>query len=152
MFGDKKRFQLTMESDILIKYMMQRTGALARLVFIDLFGSVIWFPVWWYTTGLKNMIAWCVEGLSYRARQYAIGIWVKNFFVPMFAQNDWTGRLVSIWMRFVIIVLRSIGLVVEGLVYVFMVICWCVIPPLALALALQNILSGTFSSQVPLPR
>jgi len=129
--------------------MMQRTGALARLVFVDLIGSVVWFPVWWYTTGLKNMIVWCVEGINYRRRQYAIGLWVRNFFVPMYAQYDWGGRLVSIWMRFVVIIGRSLGLVLEGLAYAFLVVCWCVVPPLALVLALQNIIYGTFVQQVP---
>ena len=125
--------------------MLQRTGALARLVFVDLIGSVVWFPVWWYTKGLKQMIAWCADGLRYRARQYGIGLWIRNFFVPMFAQYDWEGRLVSVGVRFFVILGRCIALVAEGVVYVFLVLCWVTVPPLALALAIQNILAGALT-------
>ena len=42
----------------------------------------------------------------------AISVWIKNIFVPMFGQNDWQSRLISIFMRSVQIVGRSIGLVI----------------------------------------
>jgi hypothetical protein len=122
--------------------MLQRSGALARLVFVDLIGSVFWFPVWWYTVGLKKMIEWCVDGLRYRAKQYAFGIWIRNFFVPMYGQYEWTGRLISVFMRFVVIVGRGIAIGVEALVYLAFAVAWIVLPPLALVMAVQNILNG----------
>ena len=129
--------------------MLQGTGALGRLLFVDLIGSVAWFPIWWYTTGIKKMIQFCIDGLRYRVRQYAFAIWIKNFFVPMYGQYDWQGRAVSIFMRFVVIVGRGIALAAEAIIYVFLVFCWAVIPPVAFILALQNILSGTFTSRLP---
>jgi len=129
--------------------MLQRSGALARLVFVDLIGSVFWFPIWWYTVGLKKMIDWCVEGLRYRAKQYAFGIWIRNFLVPMYGQYEWAGRLISVLMRFVVIVGRGIAIVVEGIAYFALVIAWIIIPPVALVMSLQNIVSGTFVRSVP---
>lgn len=128
--------------------MLQGTGALARLLFVDLIGSVLWFPVWWYTTGIKKMIQFCIDGLRYRIRQYAFAIWIKNFFVPMYGQYDWQGRLISVFMRFVVIVARGIALFFEALAYVFLVFCWALVPPLAFFMALQNIISGTFVNQI----
>lgn len=128
--------------------MLQGTGALARLLFVDLIGSVLWFPVWWYTTGIKKMIQFCIDGLRYRIRQYAFAIWIKNFFVPMYGQYDWQGRLISVFMRFVVIVARGFALVFETLAYVFLVFCWALVPPLAFFMALQNIISGTFVNQI----
>ena len=128
--------------------MMQRSGALARLVFVDLFGSVLWFPVWWYTTGLKRFINWCYEGVLYRYQQYAFDIWIKNFFVPMYAQYDWTSRLISIGMRFFVIIGRGIALAVEACAYAFLVLMWVLVPPMACVLAVQNIISGAFISQL----
>lgn len=123
---------------------MQRSGEIAKLVFIDLLGSFVWFPIWWYTTGLKKFINWCWQGLQYRYKQYAFEVWIKNFFVPMYAQYDWTGRLISVFMRFFVILGRGIALAVEGLAYGFLILCWAVIPPLALVMALQNIFAGVY--------
>jgi hypothetical protein len=120
------------------RLMMQRSGALARLVFVDLIGSVLWFPIWWYTKGLTKFISWCYEGLLYRYKQYAFRVWIKNFFVPMYAQYDWTGRLISIGMRFFVILGRGIAIFIEALAYLFLVLCWCLVPPLAIMMALQN--------------
>lgn len=131
--------------------MLQRTGALARLMFVDLIGSVFWFPVWWYTSGAKKMVEWCVEGLRYRAKQYAFGIWIRNFFVPMYGQYEWTGRAISVFMRFVVIVFRGIALAIEALAYLTFAIAWMTIPPFALVMALQNIWTGAFLSVVPSP-
>ncbi|MDD2731379.1 MAG: hypothetical protein PHW33_04640 [Candidatus Portnoybacteria bacterium] len=131
--------------------MLQGTGALARLLFVDLIGSVAWFPIWWYTTGIKRMIQWCLDGLNYRVRQYAFAVWIKYFFVPMYGQYDWQGRLISVFMRTVVLIGRAIALVAEALAYVFLVFVWALLPPLAFILALQNIMSGAFMSQVPRP-
>lgn len=122
--------------------MLQGTGALARLLFVDLIGSVAWFPIWWYTTGLKKMIQWCLDGLHYRIRQYSFAVWIKNFFVPMYGQYDWQGRLISVLMRTVVLIGRSIALVAEALIYIVLVLAWAIVPPLVFILALQNILLG----------
>lgn len=122
--------------------MLQGTGALARLLFVDLIGSVAWFPIWWYTTGLKKMIQWCLDGLHYRVRQYSFAVWIKNFFVPMYGQYDWQGRLISVLMRTVVLTGRGVALVAEAVIYVFLVLAWAIVPPLAFILALQNILLG----------
>ncbi|MDD2785556.1 MAG: hypothetical protein PHS79_01530 [Patescibacteria group bacterium] len=122
--------------------MLQSTTSLTKLLFVDLIGSVAWFPIWWYTKGLKKMIQWCIEGLNYRVKQYAFAIWLKNFFVPMYGQYDWQGRLVSIFMRAVVIIGRVIALVVEAIVYVVLVMLWALVPPFAFILALQNIFLG----------
>ena len=130
--------------------MLQRTGALARLLFLDLIGSIVWFPFWWYTTGLRMAVGWGMDGLAYRNKQYAFNIWIKNFFVPMYSQYDWSSRIISVVMRFVVIVARAIALVFEGLIYLFLVVCWVAIPPLAAIMAIQNIISGAFLRALPL--
>ena len=129
--------------------MIQRSEALVRLVFVDLFGSVIWFPIWWYTKGFKNFIKWCIQGLEYRAKQYAFKIWFKNFFIPMYGQYDLVGRLISVGMRFFVIIGRGIAIAAEAAVYFLFALAWIALPPIALLLALQNIFSGLFFMQLP---
>lgn len=124
--------------------MHSRMGAVARFLIVDLFGSVAWFPVWWYTKGLGRVLLWVRRALQYRASSYAFRIWIKNLFVPMYGQHDWTGRLVSVFMRVVVLVGRSIAFVVEALVYGFGIIVWIAAPILFALLAAWNITSGAF--------
>lgn len=122
--------------------MNSKGGAVARLVFIDVFGSLAWFPAWWYTTGLMRVIHAAGRGLAYRRAQYGFRIWIRNFFVPMYGQYDLTGKLVSVFMRFVVLVGRAIAYVVEAIVYLAGILCWAVAPILFLALAVINGLRG----------
>lgn len=115
---------------------------------IDLLGSVAWFPVWWYTIGLKRQAIRAVKSLQYRYQAYGFKIWIKNFFVPMYGQYDFGGRAISILMRFVVLVGRSIALVVEGLVLFLGVGVWAAAPAVFLVFALTNLSKGLFMDQV----
>lgn len=75
-------------------------------------------------------------------------IWLKNFFVPMYGQYDWTGRLISVFMRLVILIGRFIALIVEAIVYVLLLGLWLASPPALLLLFLASLYQGTFVSQV----
>ncbi len=127
--------------------MHSRSGAVARLIVIDLLGSVAWFPVWWYSKGLLKVLNRARAALKYRVASYGFAIWVKNFFVPMYGQYDLTGRLVSVLMRFVVLVGRSIALVVEALVYGLGIALW-VVTPVALVLLLLGNITGSFLNRV----
>ncbi|MFA5129429.1 MAG: hypothetical protein WC477_00750 [Patescibacteria group bacterium] len=118
--------------------MRSRTGSVAQLLFGDIAGSIIWFPVWWYTRGLNRVIRKAEDAISYRWRAYAFGIWLRNFFVPMYGQYDWTGRLISVFMRFFVMLGRLIALVVEIIVYFLGIVFWIFLPPVSLMLALQS--------------
>jgi hypothetical protein len=120
--------------------MNAKGGAVARLVVIDLLGSVVWFPAWWYTTGLLRVISSARRAMAYRASSYGFRIWIKNFFVPMYGQADLTGKLVSIFMRFVVLVGRSIAFVVESIIYGAGILLWMLAPILAIAFGVINAL------------
>jgi hypothetical protein len=118
--------------------MKSRVGAVAQLLFVDLAGSVAWFPVWWYTKGLQKVVTSSFAALRYRSQSYALTLWIRNFFVPMYGQYDWTGRLVSVFMRTVVIIGRSIALLVEAWVYLLGAVFWVLLPPVSLLLAIRG--------------
>ncbi len=119
--------------------MTSRTGAVAKFVLVDFFGSVAWFPIWWYTVGLLGIMAAARNGLEYRVRSLGFKIWLKNFFVPMYGQYDLTGKLISIWMRFVVLIGRIIVLVAEAVGFTVGIILWVLIPIIAVLALLLNI-------------
>ncbi|HWQ99857.1 MAG TPA: hypothetical protein VN397_03365 [Candidatus Methylomirabilis sp.] len=128
--------------------MNSRVGAVAQLLFVDLLGSIVWFPVWWYTKGLSLVSSKAVTALKYRSQGYAFRIWIRNFFVPMYGQHDIWGRIISVFMRFVVLVGRSIAIAVEAFIYAIGVFLWLLTPPVALLLGLQSGALGFVSDRV----
>ncbi len=118
--------------------MHSRVGSVAHLLFVDFIGSIVWFPVWWYTTGFMKVASSVMRSLRYRAQAYSFAIWIRNFFVPMYGQYDWVGRTISIFMRLVVLIGRLIAFFVEAVIYFAGLVAWCVIPPIAIVLALEN--------------
>lgn len=116
---------------------------MARLLFVDLLGSVVWFPVWWYSKGLSLVSSKALAALQYRVRSYGFRIWVRNFFVPMYGQYDITGRLVSVFMRFIVLIGRSIALAVEALIYGLGLVVWVIAPVLFIVMAVTSFTAGS---------
>lgn len=128
--------------------MASKTTAVARFFFLDLAGSIVHFPMWWYTSGAFGVITWMRDDLGYRWKSYSIGIWIKNFFVPMYGQYDWTGKIVSVFMRIVVLVGRLIFFAIESALYSFLLVLWLVAPPVLLFLFIQSFSRGAFVAQV----
>lgn len=118
--------------------MKSRVGAVAQLLFVDLAGSVVWFPVWWYTKGLQKVIDVATATIWYRVRAYALVVWIKNFFVPMYGEYSFWGRAISLMMRFVVLVYRVVALILESIIYLIGIVIWVFLPPVSLYFALQS--------------
>ena len=112
---------------------------MAKLLLVDLVGSVVWFPVWWYTKGLNRILHATTNAMRYRAQSYAFGVWIRNFFVPMYGQYDWTGRLISVFMRFVVLIGRLIALAFESAIYAMGVVAWGLAPMVFLGMVILNL-------------
>lgn len=112
---------------------------LTKFILSETVGSVLRFPMWWYSDGLLRLSKWIVQQLNYRWRAYAFAIWIRNMFVPMYGQYDWSGRLVSFVMRVVVLIGRGIGLMGEALGYFLLSLVYVLLPPLALIMAVYSI-------------
>lgn len=122
--------------------MQSRAGAVARLLIVDLLGSVAWFPMWWYTKGFQRVVNAAAHALQYRASSYAFGIWLKNFFVPMYGQHDLAGRAVSVFMRTVVLIGRLIAFVAEAAVYGLGLFAWMAAPVAFAIMAVWSLTAG----------
>lgn len=99
-------------------------GRLALEAFFD----VLYFPVWWYTGGLKHAGFWCYKLLKKGNGRLAPGLWLQNILVPMFGQFDWQGRIISFFMRLAQVIGRSIALFFWLLLCLVLFAAWCFIP------------------------
>ncbi len=128
--------------------MSSRVKALTRLVLIDLVGSVGWFLVWWYTKGLKKVVLKALKTLQYRIKSYGLKIWLKNFFVPMYGQYDLTGKLVSVFIRFMVLIGRVTALAVESIIYFIGILIWIIFPAFVFMMTILNLAQGIFLEQI----
>jgi hypothetical protein len=117
-------------------------SSLVQFLFVDLLGSVLYFPIWWYTEGFFEVVKWAKKSLQYRWRAYSFSVWFRNFFVPMYGQYDLAGRVVSVFMRLVVLIGRAIAFVVEALLYVAALGAWLALPALSFLFFFLNFFTG----------
>ena len=125
--------------------MASRAAPVLRYFFLDLAGSIVRFPVWWFGTGFVGLLGWMRRELQFRWKSYGFAIWMHNFFVPMYGQHDWTGRLVSIFMRFVVLIGRLIALAAEVLGYAALTALWLMALPILFFLLVTGLAQGALA-------
>jgi len=121
-------------------------SSLTRYILIELIGDLLYWPVWWYSRGLRKVAEFCWQSIAGKQRELGIAIWIKNIFVPMFGQYDWEGRLISFFARLVIICSRSVVWIFWSLLVSTVLVGWILLP-----FAIYYQLIEHFRTVFPLP-
>jgi len=103
-------------------------------IIIQILGEILYFPVWWYTVGFGRLIKTVGNFWLNQEKILGFSVWLKNLFVPMYGQNDWAGRLISLVIRLVQIIFRGLVLAVWFIVGLLVLLIWLIFP-LALLIA-----------------
>lgn len=99
-----------------------------RILIVDIVGGILGFPVWWYSRGLAGWFRFIWNWFKDYQDVLGVSVWVKNIFVPMYGSYDIAGRIVSFFMRSAMIVLRSIALVLLGMLSIVLILLYLVLP------------------------
>ena len=102
-------------------------------IIAELVWDVLYFPVWWYSRGLLNLIKSLLNFLADKQKSLALIVWLKNIFRPMYGQYDWQGMLISFFMRLVQIIFRSLILLFWLILVLAVMAFWLLLPPLVAA-------------------
>ncbi|MFA6132313.1 MAG: hypothetical protein WC702_04640 [Patescibacteria group bacterium] len=73
-------------------------------------GWILFFPVWWYTRGLVSVLEGSGQSIKNKYTNLGLGVWLTNLFVPMYGTTDITGRIISFFVRLVVVIVRGIAL------------------------------------------
>ena len=95
-----------------------------KYFFIDLLGSFVYFPIWWYSFGLKKILFFIGKSIIERSRALALKIWLKNLFRPMFADYSRAGRIISFFMRIILLIWRFLALFTWSIYMIILLILW----------------------------
>lgn len=100
---------------------------LQRITYDFLF-HILYFPIWWYTVGMKRALLYTLNLVKFANSYMAPGLWLKNIFVPMFGQHDMQGRVASFFVRLGNVLFRSFALLVWFFVCVIIFSIWIALP------------------------
>ena len=105
------------------------TTKILSVILIDVGKTILYFPVWWYSKGLMRVINFITESASLHIhRRLALGVWLKSMFKPMYGDYTKEGRIISFFMRIVVLIYKLIatGLWLVVLLAIFLI--WIILP------------------------
>lgn len=115
------------------------SAAVLQALISESIREILWFPLWWYTKGLKTTFGKLARGVKNSVKFFALDIWVKNLFVPMYGETSITGRLISFFVRFFMIIVRGMAVGIWAVGAVLAAIVYVVAPPLLIINILYHV-------------
>ena len=112
---------------------------LLKYIFIDILAEIVYFPIWWYTRGLLKLVKNLFQELKNQSRALALGLWLKNLLKPMYGDCTREGRMVSFFMRVVILKGRLIILAIYAVILVLVLVFYLGLMPGAVYLIVRGI-------------
>lgn len=100
-------------------------------ILTDILRDILYFPVWWYSRGLKFLLLKLADILADKERELALFVWIKNIFRPMYGQYDWAGILISFFIRLVQIIIRLIAMLFWLVLILAILFVWLALPIVA---------------------
>jgi len=97
-------------------------------LFLDTIWEVLYFPIWWYSRGLKKAALFCWQKVNDGWRVLALSIFLKSFFVPMYSQKGWDAYALSLATHFIQLLWRMFLMVFWTGLWLFVLILWIALP------------------------
>ncbi len=99
-----------------------------KFIIKDLIGDFLYWPIWWYSRGLVTASKFSWHSITEQEHALGVSIWIKNILTPMYGQTDWEGRVISLVMRVIQIIIRSVALALWMVAAVIPLIAWITLP------------------------
>lgn len=104
--------------------------ALLKFILIDIFLDALYAPVWWYSAGLVGTLRKLYRATQEGAQIIGITIWAKSLFRPMYGEYSWQGRIISFFMRIVVLIFMTLQMVVWLGILLVLLLVWLALPPM----------------------
>lgn len=119
-----------------------------KYILVEVFFDILYFPIWWYTKGLSRVSNYCLEKLNTAVRRVGLGVWLKHMFVPMYGDYTREGKIISVFMRLVVLFYKII-MMFFWLIYVLIIfILWIILPVLFIYYILFQIFNLPFLDRI----
>lgn len=101
-------------------------------LFLDVILEVLYFPLWWYSRGLKKAAIFCWKRIKGGSRALALLILLKNIFKPMYGQRGWDVYVLSLSVRFLQLLYRFFLMILWTLFWICVLFTWLALPVLVI--------------------
>lgn len=81
--------------------MFALTGQVITFIAKDILGSILYFPVWWYSKGAMRILHLIGREISSLARTLHLPTLFKYLLKPMYGYTDIISRIISFYVRIV---------------------------------------------------
>lgn len=99
-----------------------------KSLILDMIGEILYFPLWWYSRGLLNIGHYFINSIKNSNRNLALTLLLKNIFQPMFGVQDRSGRIISLFMRLLLVLMRAVFFIGLLIFYILVVVFWLALP------------------------
>jgi hypothetical protein len=120
-------------------YMINNFFFYSGKILVQVIWDIFYFPLWWYSIGFFRLLKSLALFLRNRWIIVGAGVWMKNLFVPMYGQRDFTSRLISFFVRLFQIIFRFIAFIFFALLSLFFIVLWLGLPILILYLIFEKL-------------
>lgn len=112
----------------------------ATFVLRDLIGEILYFPVWWFSVGLAAAGRTLVR--HWRRTYDALGLrfLLRTMFKPMYGDYSRTGRVISFFIRLILVGWKTLLLILWTVVYIGLMTAWVAGPIVAVAMILRQLI------------
>ncbi len=97
-------------------------------ILFNLIGDLFYFPVWWYSHGLRERWFFVLKEIKAGYRNLALKILLLNIFKPMYGEYNWQGRIISFFARLIMLFWRILEMMIWILLLLFLLLIWILAP------------------------
>jgi hypothetical protein len=94
----------------------------------ELVFDIVRFPAWWYSRGLANIAGFWLREIRSILDHLSLRIWVRNLFTPMYGDYTKSGRIISFFLRIIVLIWRFIEFVIGSIFFSCLVVIWILLP------------------------
>jgi hypothetical protein len=109
-------------------------------IFSEIAFDIVYFPLWWYSRGTLITFNRLTQFVINQERNWALLVWAKNIFKPMYGLTDIQGRLISVLMRLIQIIFRGIIMLVVCFIALAFFLAWILAPAFVLVEIIYQII------------
>lgn len=103
--------------------------SVAKYIFGEVIGDLVYAPVWWYSRGLVWFLGRLRDRMVAFERNLGIGFWIRTLGKPMYGQHDIAGKIISFFMRIAVLIFRMIIFVFYCVWLLILLVLWIAVPP-----------------------
>ena len=113
----------------------------SKYILKELIFDIIYFPVWWYTKGLKKAALFFVNEVLEWMNRLSLKILFMNLLKPMYGDYTRSGRIISFFLRIIVFFYKLVLMVIWLAILFGLLLLWVVLPIFIVYMIILN-LSG----------